>query len=153
MGLPQIQGQMCEFASFEIRLAIIGSLTIVTSDFKALSWEHGREGAPVYGTGPYPVGSTGGQYAGAASMEMYYSKSVIFKAALKLAALALNTDMYGVPFDVIGQWTPEGLLVPLVHSVNISGARLLKSSSDTGVGPDPATCVMPLLVISQIEED
>ncbi len=153
MGFPQIQGQMCEWASIGITLAIGGALTIVTSDYKALSWKHGREGQAVPGTGPYPVGSTGGQYAAEASMEMYYSKSVIFKNALKAAALLLGTDMYGVPFDVIAQWVPEGLIVPVVHTVTIPGARLLSSASDNGVGPDPSSCVMPLLVIAQIEED
>lgn len=156
MDFPLINGDYCSWACLEIKLAIFGGLTFVTADFTALDFEESKEPGVVPGTGGYARGRTGGMYLASASMSMNYERCVTFQQALEAIALAQGKltpngkgDKWAIPFDVIAQWTPNGLL--LVHSIKIPGARLMNLSSSNAPGPDAASVTMPLSVIQQLE--
>ena len=151
MSFPLIQGNYVSWSEIEIKLAVLGGPTFVTADFSALKWEEGRERAGVPGTGPNELGSTGGMYKASAEISMYYAKYVAFQTALEAIALASNLkDKFGVPFDVIAQWSPIG--ISQVHTVKIPGCHILKLSSDNAPGPDATSITIPLFTVARISQ-
>ena len=154
----QVQGDYVSNAEFAVDLSPWGGPVFKTRDFQGFEWDDGVEGEKVEGFGMDPLGRTVGDRDSNASMTMLYASSVRFQNALKKIAKQRGSknpqrDMYLIPFDITGKWTPilEGDDAP-VHTVQITGARLQKGSVKVATGAGAIAKEMPLSVMA-VEED